>query len=66
MQGTQTCSKQNVKSKEEALQLVNLQDPSATGKAFDEAFEWLMQAFALRLDNSNSKTSNVHCKCVKT
>ncbi len=45
MRCTQTCSKQNVKSKEEALQLVNLQDPSATGKAFDEALEWLMQAF---------------------
>ncbi len=41
MRYTQTCSKQNVKSKEEALQqlLVNLQDLSATGKTFDEAFE---------------------------
>ena len=53
------CPKQNVKSEEKALELVNLQDPSATGKAFDEAFEWLMQTAASRPDSSNSNTSSV-------
>ncbi|DBA78965.1 TPA: hypothetical protein ACH3X1_008834 [Trebouxia sp. C0004] len=42
------CPKRNVKSEEKALELVNLQDPSATVKAFDEAFERLMQATASR------------------
>jgi len=37
-----------VKSEEKALELVNLQDPSATVKAFDKAFERLMQAIASR------------------
>ncbi len=55
-------SKQNVKPKEEASQLVNLQDPSATGKAFDEAFEWLTQGFTSPLHNSNSNISNIHSK----
>jgi ABC-type uncharacterized transport system auxiliary subunit len=40
------CPKRNVKSEEKALELVNLQDPSATVKAFDEAFARLMQAIA--------------------
>jgi len=40
--------KRNVKSEEKALELVNLQDPSATVKAFDKAFERLMQAIASR------------------
>jgi hypothetical protein len=61
------CPKHNVKSEEKALELVNLQDPSATVKAFDEAFERLMQAVASRLDNSNSNTSNIYSKIhVKT
>ncbi len=51
--------KRNVKSEEKALELVNLQDLSATVKAVDEAFERLMQAVASRLDDSNSNTSNV-------
>jgi len=42
------CPKRNVKSEEKALELVNLQDPSATVKAFDEAFERLMQVIASR------------------
>jgi len=61
------CPKRNVKSEEKALELVNLRDPSATGKAFDEAFEWLMQAAASRPDSSNSNTSSVYSKIhVKT
>jgi len=48
------CPKRNVKAEEKALELVNLQDPRATVKAFDEAFERLMQAIAPRLDNSNT------------
>ena len=40
--------KRNVKSEEKALELVNLQDPSATVKTFDEARERLMQAIASR------------------
>ncbi len=40
--------KRNVKSEEKALELVNLQDPSATVKTFDEACERLMQAIASR------------------
>ncbi len=52
-------SKQNVKSEAKALELVTLQDLSATDKAVDEAFEHLMQAVASRLDDNNSNTSNV-------
>jgi len=40
--------KRNVKSEEKALERVNLQNPSATVKAFDEAFELLMPAIASR------------------
>ena len=56
------CPKRNVKSKQKALELVNLQDPSAIGKAFDEASERVMQAIASRLDNSNSNTLSIYSK----
>ncbi len=51
-------------SEEKALELVNLQDSSATVKAFDEAFDRLMQAVASRLDNSNTSKiySKIHVK----
>ncbi len=45
--------KRNVNPEDKASELVNLQDPTATVKALDEAFERLMQAAALQLDNKN-------------
>ena len=42
------CPQRNVKSEEKALELVKLQDPSATVKGVDEALAHLMQATASR------------------
>jgi len=54
-------AKRSVNPDDKASELVNLHDPSATVKAFDEAFERLMQAAGLQShDNISNISSTVN------
>ena len=57
-------AKRSVNPDDKASELVNLQDPSATVRAFDEAFERLMQAAGLQSQEQYQQKQQ-HCQCVK-